>query len=53
MTSVFLSYARGDDGAPFDPATSFVARLYRKGDRRSQVLFPWKDRRASLESGHL
>ena len=29
MTSVFLSYARGDDVEPFDPAMSFVARLYR------------------------
>ena len=28
MTTVFLSYARGDDGEPFDPATSFVARLH-------------------------
>src|SRR6516162_5634069 len=27
-TSVFLSYARGDDGEPFDPAKSFVARLH-------------------------
>ena len=29
MSRLFLSYARGDDGEPFDPATSFVARLYR------------------------
>jgi TIR domain len=29
MTSVFLSYARGDDGEPFDPETSFVKRLHR------------------------
>jgi hypothetical protein len=29
MTSVFLSYARGDDGEPFDPETSFVTRLHR------------------------
>ena len=28
-TTVFLSYARADDGEPFDPATSFVARLHR------------------------
>lgn len=26
---IFLSYARGDDFEPFDPATSFVARLHR------------------------
>jgi hypothetical protein len=29
MTTIFLSYGRGDDGDPFDPATSFVARLHR------------------------
>ena len=29
MTSIFLSYARGDDIDPFDPATSFVALLHR------------------------
>ena len=29
MTTVFLSYARGDDVEPFDQATSFVARLHR------------------------
>ena len=28
MPRVFLSYARGDDGEPFDPAASFVARLH-------------------------
>jgi hypothetical protein len=28
MTSIFLSYARGDDVDPFDPAASFVARLH-------------------------
>jgi NB-ARC domain/TIR domain/APAF-1 helical domain len=28
-TKIFLSYARADDGEPFDPGTSFVARLYR------------------------
>lgn len=25
---LFLSYARGDDDEPYDPATSFVARLH-------------------------
>jgi WD40 repeat protein len=40
MTSVFLTYARGDDGEPFDPATSFVARLYRDlADRGFSVWF--------------
>ena len=29
MVRLFLSYARGDDGEPFDPARSFVARLHR------------------------
>jgi hypothetical protein len=29
MTSIFVSYARGDDVALSDPATSFVAPLYR------------------------
>jgi hypothetical protein len=29
MARAFLSYARSDDGEPFDPATSFVARLHR------------------------
>ncbi len=29
MTSIFLSYARADDGEPYDPETSFVARLHR------------------------
>jgi hypothetical protein len=28
MVTLFLSYARGDDANPFDPATSFVARLH-------------------------
>ena len=28
MTSVLLSCVRGDDGEPFDPATSFVSRLH-------------------------
>jgi hypothetical protein len=40
MSRVFLSYARGDDGEPFDPATSFVARLHRDlTDRGFRVWF--------------
>ena len=29
LTTIFLSYARGDDVDPFDPETLFVARLHR------------------------
>src|SRR3954465_1073245 len=29
MTRIFLSYGRGDDVEPFDPGTSFLARLHR------------------------
>jgi hypothetical protein len=42
MTSVFLSYARGHDVEPFDPATSFVARLY--CDLRAAGFGVWFDR---------
>jgi WD40 repeat protein len=42
MTSIFLSYARGDDGEPFDPARSFVARLQR--DLESLKFNVWFDR---------
>src|SRR4051812_421145 len=42
MTSVFLSYARGDDLEPFDPATSFVARLHR--DLTAAGFDVWFDR---------
>ncbi len=42
MTRVFLSYARGDDGEPFDPATSFVARLHR--DLTAAGFDVWFDR---------
>ena len=42
MTSIFLSYARGDDGEPFDPATSFVARLHR--DLTAAGFDVWFDR---------
>jgi hypothetical protein len=42
MTSVFLSYARGDDAEPFDPAASFVARLY--GDLKAAGFDVWFDR---------
>jgi WD40 repeat protein len=47
MTRVFLSYARGDEGEPFDPATSFVARLHR--DLTAAGLDVWFDR-ASMPS---
>ena len=26
--TIFISYARGDDGEPYNPARSFVARLH-------------------------
>src|SRR5260370_17326445 len=42
MTSVFLSYARGDDIEPFDPATSFDARLHR--DLTAAGFDVWFDR---------
>jgi len=42
MTTVFLSYARGDDVQPFDPATSFVARLHR--DLTAAGFDVWFDR---------
>jgi hypothetical protein len=42
MTSVFLSYARGDDGEPFVPARSFVARLHR--DLKAAGFDVWFDR---------
>lgn len=42
MTSVFLSYARGDDVEPFDPATSFLARPHR--DLTAHGLHVWFDR---------
>lgn len=42
MTSIFLSYARGDDGEPFDPAASFVARLY--SDLTAAGFDVWFDR---------
>lgn len=42
MTSLFLSYARGDDGESFDPTTSFVARLYR--DLTAAGFDVWFDR---------
>jgi WD40 repeat protein len=42
MTSVFLSYTRGDDGEPFDPATSFAARLHH--DLTAAGLDVWFDR---------
>ena len=42
MTGIFLSYARGDDGEPFAPATSFVARLQR--DLTAAGFDVWFDR---------
>src|SRR5262245_11246436 len=42
MTSLFLSYARADDGEPFDPATSFVARIHR--DLTAAGFDVWFDR---------
>ncbi len=42
MTKIFLSYARGDDGEPFAPGSSFVARLYR--DLRHAGFDVWFDR---------
>src|SRR4051794_3212427 len=50
MTTVFLSYARGDDVEPFDPATSFVARLHR--DLEAAGFDVWFDR-ASMPSRRL
>ena len=50
MTSVFLSYARGDDGEPFDPSTSFVARLHR--DLTARWFDVWFDR-VSMPSRNL
>ena len=40
--TVFLSYARGDDVEPFDPETSFVAKLHR--DLTAAGLDVWFDR---------
>jgi hypothetical protein len=42
VTPIFLSYARGDDGESFDPATSFVARLHR--DLTAAGFNVWFDR---------
>ncbi len=42
MTTVFLSYARGDDVEPYDPATSFAARLHR--DLTAAGFDVWFDR---------
>src|SRR5438874_1434376 len=44
MPSIFFSYARGDDGEPFDPATSFVARRHR--DLTARGFEVWFDRMA-------
>ncbi len=42
MTSVFLSYARGDEAEPYDPATSFAARLHHNLQARG--IDVWFDR---------
>jgi hypothetical protein len=42
---VFLSYGRGDDVEPFDPATSFLARLHR--DLTAAGFEAWFDRVSS------
>jgi hypothetical protein len=49
MTTIFLSYARGDDVNPFDPATSFVARLHRDLTARGSEV--WFDRIAMPSRG--
>jgi len=49
MPSIFLSYARGDDVDPFDPSTSFVARLHR--DLTTRGFEVWFDRIAMPSRG--
>src|SRR5712671_6832427 len=49
MSGIFLSYARGDDLDPFDPATSFVARLHR--DLTAHGFEVWFDRIAMPSRG--
>ena len=49
MPSIFLSYARGDDVDPFDPATSFVLRLHR--DLTARGFEVWFDRIAMPSRG--
>jgi hypothetical protein len=44
MTSIFLSYARGDGANLFDRATSVVARLH--GDLTAPGFEVWFDRMA-------
>jgi hypothetical protein len=43
-TTVFLSYARGDDGEPYDPARSFVTRIH--GDLTARGFDVWFDRKS-------
>ncbi|MBI5605952.1 MAG: TIR domain-containing protein [Deltaproteobacteria bacterium] len=50
MTKVFLSYARGDDGEPYNPAKSFVVRLHT--DLTAAGFDVWFDR-VSLPSRQL
>jgi len=49
MSTIFLYYARGDDVDPFDPATSFVARLHR--DLTARGFEVWFDRMAIPSRG--
>ena len=49
MTTLFLSYARGDDIDPFDPAMSFVALLHR--DLPARGFEVWFDRMAMPPRG--
>jgi TIR domain len=49
MTSLFLCYARGNDGEPFDPAASFVGRLHR--DLTARGFEVWFDRMAMPARG--
>ncbi|MBI5249111.1 MAG: TIR domain-containing protein [Desulfomonile tiedjei] len=42
MTKIFLSYARGDDGEPYEPSKSFVARLH--ADLTKEGFDVWFDR---------
>ncbi len=49
MPSILLSYARGDDADPFDPATTFVVRLHR--DLTGRGFEVWFDRIAMPSRG--
>ena len=49
LPTIFLSYARGDDGEPFNPDTSFVARLHR--DLTAAGFDVWFDRESMPSRG--